>query len=737
MRLSPYDWRRQADPIPAPTRVNLGPLTTVFVPPPHCSRAALAGSQAVLGQSCNPVDEKTASAADDTGCWPRATAYPVDTKSKLAGLGFYSPGLTCPQGHYSACTAISTAKGQTAAAPQVTGKFQFPLVAGETAVGCCPTGYTCGANGGFQTCHQVATQTSFDAMTCSGLSGSNLDAFQVPATMEGETMATMDLFAPMIQINHMATDLPETSSEASATSAATSGRTGTADASRSRTKSGVTAEVTASATATATATVTDVDEVVKVKDFETGVVSTSTEATETKTSTSASASNTDDVVKVENVNEDESTRTSSGEESTSKPSRTASASEKSDEATITQAAPIPTINWNTPDPTLAIGGPAGQAGPDGIVFDTRLPPSVSALFPSATIGAAAADTTASPVPDSTPSNFSTGAKVGVACAPLAGAALILMGIFYYKRRRQGAGSYIDGDAKSISSDSTGASTYQSTYFGGNASAAHNNQIGLNNTTTYPAPVHNSPYNEDHGEHEMAMNGPGPAVVAPTGYGTTENKMTPADFYANPWTEKDEYETRPFETAASRFKHAHSLSDDASSIESPIDGSSPFRLKRKSTLRGRDKLEKRITGQANERHVSMEGSIVTPLDRESAEHARSSQESVEWDEKGTLQRSTSFSRPRPRPKTAASSLYPDERDSIISWDAALAPDMPDKPLPSIPEKGGLDRSKSFSRPRPKRDESEDTLVEVEGEGRATTPVPKGVVAPPVTAEGVSF
>ncbi|KAL5382123.1 hypothetical protein DPSP01_006802 [Paraphaeosphaeria sporulosa] len=727
MRLSPYDWRRQAEPIPAPTRVNLGPLTTVFVPPPYCSRAALAGSQAVLGQSCNPVNEKSATAADDTGCWPRATAYPVNAKSKLAGLGFYSPGLTCPQGHYSACTAVSTSKGQTAAAPQVTGKFQFPLVAGETAVGCCPTGYTCGASGGFQTCHQVATQTSFDAMTCSGVSGSNLDDFQVPVTMDGETIATMDLYAPMIQINHMATDLPETSSEASATLAATTESTDTAEASRSKTKSGVTAKVTASATATATAT----DDIVKVKDFEPGETSTSAKATKTKTSASASASETDDVVKVKDVNEDEPT--SSGEESSSKAAKTTSAPEKSDDATTTHAAPNPTINWDTPDPTLAI---AGQATPNGLVFDTRLPPSISTLFPSATVGAAAADTTASAVPGSTPTNFSTGAKIGVACAPLAGAALILMGIFYYKRRRQNA-AYKEGDAKSISSDSTGASTYQSTYFGGNASTAQTNRSGFDDMNAYPAPAHTSPYNEDHGEHEMAMNGPGPAVIAPVGYGKTENKMTPADFYANPWTEKDEYETRPFETAASRFKHAHSLSDDASSIESPIDGSSPFLLKRKSTLKGRDKLEKRITGQANERHVSMEGSIVTPADRESAEHARSSQESVEWDDKGALQRSTSFSRPRPRPKTAASSLYPDDRDSIMSWDAAMAPDMPDKPLPSIPEKGGLDRSKSFSRPRPKRDESADTLVEVEGEGRATTPVPKGVVAPPVTADGVSF
>ncbi|KAL5386095.1 hypothetical protein PMIN02_008613 [Paraphaeosphaeria minitans] len=724
MRLSPYDWRRQAEPIPAPTRVNLGPLTTVFVPPPYCSRAALAGSQAVLGQSCNPVDEKSATAADDTGCWPRATAYPVDANSNLAGLGFYSPGLTCPQGHYSACTAVSTSKDQTAAAPQVTGKFQFPLVVGETAVGCCPTGYTCGANGGFQTCHQVATQTSFDAMTCSGPSGSNLDAFQVPMTMDGQTIATMDLYAPMIQINHMATDLPETSSEASTTLAATTTEsTSTAESSGPRTKSGFTAEVTASANATATAT----NDFVNMKAFETeeaststkatfktGAASTSRNATQIKTSASASASKTDDAVKVDNFNEDEPTSTSSGGESSSKASKTASASEKSDEATTTHATPTPTINWDIPDPTLAV---AGEATANGLVFDSRLPPSVFTPFPAATIAAAAADAMASSMPDSTPTNFSTGAKIGVACAPLAGAAAILMGIFYYKRRRHSA-AYKQGDAKSISSNSTGASTYQSTYFGGNANTTQVDRSGIDDVNAYPAPVYNSPYNENHGEHGMA-------------------KMTPADFYANPWTEKDEYETRPFETAASRFKQAQSLSDDASSIESPIDGSSPFHLKRKSTRKGREKLEKRITGQASERHVSMEGSIVTPADRELAERVRSSQESVECDEKGALQRSASFSRLRPRPKTAASSVYPDDRYSIISWGAAMAPDMPDKPLPSIPEKGGLDRSKSFSRPRPKMDDSADTLVEVEGEGRATTPVPKGVVPPPVTAEGVSF
>ena len=137
MRLYPSDWRRSAAPIPTPTRPNLGPLTTVFVPPPHCTRAALSGSNAVFGQSCSAVDEKTATPADDTGCWPRATAYPTPAAGKpsLAGMGFYSPGLLCPTGYVSACTAVSATKGASGRAPEVTGRFMFPLVAGETAVG--------------------------------------------------------------------------------------------------------------------------------------------------------------------------------------------------------------------------------------------------------------------------------------------------------------------------------------------------------------------------------------------------------------------------------------------------------------------------------------------------------------------------------------------------------------------------------------------------------------------------
>ncbi|KAF1957617.1 hypothetical protein CC80DRAFT_392581, partial [Byssothecium circinans] len=195
-------------------RANLGPLTTAFALPSHCSRVAISGTNAIRGQTCRA--KGTGTAEDDTGCWPRATAYPTAAvgASSVQGLGFYSPGVMCPTGYATACSQVIA----TGAAPQVTGApvpnfaFQFPLIAGETAIGCCPGGYQCAMQGGAQTCHQIATSTALDAMTCEGAVIKNLDAFQVPFTAEGKQVQKVDMWAPLIQINHMLTDLPASTS---------------------------------------------------------------------------------------------------------------------------------------------------------------------------------------------------------------------------------------------------------------------------------------------------------------------------------------------------------------------------------------------------------------------------------------------------------------------------------------------------------------------------------------------
>lgn len=115
--------------------IILGNLTTVFTPPPACVTALgsinsplgrvgnLIGlgsieSIAHLGQTCSGGE-----AIDATSCWP-----PV-----LSGAltGFYSPGVHCPAGYTTACSA-------TAGSKEAGWEMQFKLQDGETAVGCCP-----------------------------------------------------------------------------------------------------------------------------------------------------------------------------------------------------------------------------------------------------------------------------------------------------------------------------------------------------------------------------------------------------------------------------------------------------------------------------------------------------------------------------------------------------------------------------------------------------------------------
>lgn len=112
---------------------NLGPLTTVFTPPAACTQLVLVPSnlnfpQATLfeAQGCNQGDLEDAAL-----CWPPATVSAPSPP--LDGWGFYSPGLSCPSGYATACSAArNVGRSQTGF------DFQFPLDEGESAAGCCP-----------------------------------------------------------------------------------------------------------------------------------------------------------------------------------------------------------------------------------------------------------------------------------------------------------------------------------------------------------------------------------------------------------------------------------------------------------------------------------------------------------------------------------------------------------------------------------------------------------------------
>jgi hypothetical protein len=121
------------------TRHNaLGPLTTVFTADPTCMTLMFreCGSSDVctgwLAQTCTSDLAGTTTSygpSNEFACFPPLTSGTVT--ETYGGWGFYSPGLSCPSGYTSACSATAGATGSF--------QFEYPLVLGETAVGCCPT----------------------------------------------------------------------------------------------------------------------------------------------------------------------------------------------------------------------------------------------------------------------------------------------------------------------------------------------------------------------------------------------------------------------------------------------------------------------------------------------------------------------------------------------------------------------------------------------------------------------
>jgi hypothetical protein len=109
-------------------RYNLGPLVTPFAYPSTCTSAFLDCStcpDAWLAQTCGDNGVQ-----DDRDCWPPLFNGDLLTSAPFNGGGFYSPGILCPVGYTSACSA--TGGGDTSYS------FQYDLLDAETAIGCCP-----------------------------------------------------------------------------------------------------------------------------------------------------------------------------------------------------------------------------------------------------------------------------------------------------------------------------------------------------------------------------------------------------------------------------------------------------------------------------------------------------------------------------------------------------------------------------------------------------------------------
>ncbi|CZR62645.1 uncharacterized protein PAC_12542 [Phialocephala subalpina] len=213
-------------------RTNLGPLTTVASLPASCSYAIEQCStcgQAWGAQMCfaSTISSSiTYGVQDNTDCWPTTASTVTAPPIPVQGWGFYSPGLECPNGMVSACSATG---GVASGWP-----VQFGMLKEETAVGCCPSGYTC-ANGYAQTCLTTATSTSFSVLNCvSGTTGA-FTVLTVPSAYTNTassssalaTQLSFVLSAPLIEIRWQSSDrASSTSSSSSSTSTSVSG-TGT------------------------------------------------------------------------------------------------------------------------------------------------------------------------------------------------------------------------------------------------------------------------------------------------------------------------------------------------------------------------------------------------------------------------------------------------------------------------------------------------------------------------------
>lgn len=179
-------------PITGQDRTILGPLTATFTQPPECTTAvAQVSGEELLGRLAEVCGAETG--AVDTACWPTTTAGVSGPSTDSPGWGFYSPGIVCPAGHTSACSATGGLLGPR------DWSLQYTLSASETAVGCCPNGYACDNLGG-QTCVQTTTSLAVPTTDCGSGDDSN-------AILPRQTATAVTLLAPMFQIVWQSSDL--------------------------------------------------------------------------------------------------------------------------------------------------------------------------------------------------------------------------------------------------------------------------------------------------------------------------------------------------------------------------------------------------------------------------------------------------------------------------------------------------------------------------------------------------
>lgn len=180
-------------------RANLGPLTTTFTPPATCSTiGVVSGYPNKVGwRACQCITSGIFSAGGTVetayhgSIWNDYTCRPSSTQKEIQQTGFYSPGIICPIGHYQACTSAVLSNGEPSPIKGSSFSFAFPLEAGETAVGCCPSSHRCSDS---NSCVSTAsTGAVFSLTQCAGKDFTGTTTFKYTVS----SPATFTIIAPM------------------------------------------------------------------------------------------------------------------------------------------------------------------------------------------------------------------------------------------------------------------------------------------------------------------------------------------------------------------------------------------------------------------------------------------------------------------------------------------------------------------------------------------------------------
>jgi hypothetical protein len=127
----------------------IGTIPTTFLRPTSCNTAWIGVEGAAIYYAVTCATDRDANPYDaqDTACFPSGLSYDAYLRRNVQ---FFSPESVCPDGFTSACNVTKNVFDAAVAVitPSIPASdvVSYLLRDGDTAVGCCPTGFECDAH---------------------------------------------------------------------------------------------------------------------------------------------------------------------------------------------------------------------------------------------------------------------------------------------------------------------------------------------------------------------------------------------------------------------------------------------------------------------------------------------------------------------------------------------------------------------------------------------------------------